>query len=144
MHVAAHKIADHFFQQRIVRAAQNQRVNARVLQLLQILRNDELCDRVAVVEIAVFHQRHEHRAGPGENLHLGHHVADDRRIRPAAHRRRRADDTHFFVAGRIHCRAGRRAHHAGERHGQPGGFLRRIGRGHRTAGSNDKFYVLLQ
>ena len=39
-------------------AAQNQRVNARVLQLLQILRNDQLCDRVAVVEIAVLDQRH--------------------------------------------------------------------------------------
>ena len=144
MHLVAHKIPDHLFQQGIVGTAQNQRVNARVLQLLQILRNDQLCDRVAVVEIAVFDQRHKHRAGAGKNLHVGHHVADDGGIRPAAHRGCCADDADFAVPRRVHRRAGRSTHNAGKRHGQPGGLLRRIGRGHRAAGGNDKFHVLLQ
>ena len=140
--IAAHEIADHLFQQRIVGAAQDQGVDPGILYLLQILGDDELGDGVAVVHIAVFHQRHEHGAGAGDDLRLRLHVLDDRRVGTAAHRGRRADDAHLAVAGGIHRRTGRGTHHAGKRHRQTGGFLGRVGGGHCAAGSNNELYIV--
>ena len=140
-HRIAHKIADHLFQQRVVGAAKDQRVNAGVLQLLQILGNDELCHGVAVIEIAVLDQRHKHRAGARKDLHIGQHIADDRRVGAAAHRGGRADDADAVVAGRVHGGAGGGTHHAGVGHRQPGGLLRRIGRGHGPAGGDDELDI---
>ena len=123
-------------------AAQDQGVDPGVLDFLQILGNDELGDGVAVVHIAVFHQRHEHRAGAGEDLRLRLHVLDDRRVGAAAHRGRRADDAHLAVAGGIHRRAGRSTDHAGKGYRQAGGFLGRVGGGHRAAGGNNELYIV--
>ena len=124
--------------------AKNQRIYVLILQFLQILGDNQLCDRVAVIEVAVFHQRHKHRARLGKNLHLGQHITDYRRVGAAAHRGRRADDADPAVAGCVHRSAGRCPHHPGEGHRQAGGLLRRIGRGHRAAGGNDEFHVPAQ
>ena len=60
-HIRTHKVADDLLKQRIVRAAENQRIHTCGLQRREIFLHHSLDDHIAAVHAAVLDQRHEQR-----------------------------------------------------------------------------------
>ena len=120
-----------------MRAAQNEGVHARVAQFGQILSDHGLNDDIAGMYAAVLHQRHEQRAGSGNDLEVGTRGAQHARIAVRPDGARRADDADPAIPGCGERLGAGRPDHTD--HGDLGlaahGFER--DRGHRAAGHND-------
>ncbi len=127
----------------VMRAAHDESVDILAVKRFHVPRADRLRDDI-VRRDAVFHERHEKRAGTGDDAHARVYGADARFVCSAFHRRLRADDAdraRFRHACRELCGA---FDHAADRQIE---FLaqraERVG-AHRAAGDDDHLHVLAE
>ena len=122
-------------------AAQDEGVDPRGTQRLQILPGHRLDDRITGAEAPVLHQRHKQRAGLDIHLNGAVQRRQTALIGPGAHGCRRGDQAHPLISGR---RGGRRA--GGLHHTENGDIV--LGRQHRqsvgrygAAGHQQRFHI---
>ena len=122
-------------------AAQNQGVDARGLQRLQVLLCHRLDDHVSPLDASVFHQGYEQRAGLADDLHVWVQPPERGLVGAGANRGQGGDDAHPLVFRHQQGTAAGRLHHAHD--GQVVFRLEGVQRcgGHGAAGDEDGFQV---
>src|SRR5205823_5821285 len=141
-HTRTHHAGEQRLQQRVVRAAEHQRLDAGTPQRLQVLAGDELGRRV--IEPAFFHERHEQWAGPGVHAGIRSNRGDGPLVGAARNRARGPDHADRPRPGRLHRGARTGLDDADERHGRARlQVIERLG-GDGVAGDDQGLYAALQ
>ena len=139
-HVAAEDALQDRPDQRVVRAAEDDRVDAGGLQRRRVLAYRRCC--LLGKRIVALDQRHEPRAHDRDHGHAGVERVHERLVAAARDGRLRREQADPAVARRLHGRVRLRRDHADDRHAQLRLQLRQRGRRRRVAGDDDELDAL--
>ena len=140
-HVAPEHALEDRPDQRIVRAAEDDRVHVRLLERRRVLAHG--LGRLGREGIGALDQRNEARAGDGEELDARIERVNERGVTPGSDGRLGREQPDAAVAGRLHGGVGLGSDHADDRNVQALLQLRQRRGGRRVAGRDDQLDALL-
>ena len=114
-HPWPHDVGNDRRQQRIVRASQNQRVDAHFCQCAEVFVNNQSCH--VVINPPFLDERHEERTGPRVNHQSGRQSIDCTLVCTGGNRARCADDAYGAAVGCAHGGSRTGFDDADDRHG---------------------------